>query len=508
MSESGLNFSNTTIQPSRKNIILIVDDNEFGRDILKRLLITKGYQLAFAANGIEALAKATELTPDLILLDIMMPGIDGYEVCRRLRKDPVLADVPIIMLTALDEPQARMKGIEAGADDFITKPFDRDELRARVQTIIRLNRFRRLIHERAKFEWVIENADDGYVITDLNDQIVYTNSRAKLFLNLQVASTPSSEPADETFLELVTRQYSCQPPENWREWPVQSDDLPSGTPTRYLLRPESEVAAAFWLQVEILNMAEAESDFIIRLRDVSEQMNTEKDMRGFHELVRHKMSTPVLLMLQNLEFLAKYAPRMTNEQMTEAAAKALKNGQRLRSQVKGVLRYLDASQQRVVGHHFAINQLPDMVEKIQAALTLQPVQILGQNGQEALQTTVSRDSMEIVLGELLENSKKFHPQNDPKIVVYVTPISDSWVSIKVCDDGLHLSPDQLKNALTPYYQGEKYFTGEVGGMGLGLASVATLVRAVEGTVNIKNRKNSPGVEIELTLPIEPLDSQH
>lgn len=116
--------------------------------------------------------------------------------------------------------------------------------------------------------------------------------------------------------------------------------------------------------------------------------------------------------------------------------------------------------------------------------------------------------MEIVLGELLENSKKFHPQNDPKIVVYVTPISDSWVSIKVCDDGLHLSPDQLKNALTPYYQGEKYFTGEVGGMGLGLASVATLVRAVEGTVNIKNRKNSPGVEIELTLPIEPLDSQH
>lgn len=128
--------------------ILIVDDEPVGRDALEMLLTPQGYNLAFAGNGLETLAKATELTPDLILLDVMMPGMDGYEVCRRLRADPLLAEVPIIMVTALDDRDSRLEGIEAGADDFVSKPFNRTELRTRVKTITRLNRFRRLLAER------------------------------------------------------------------------------------------------------------------------------------------------------------------------------------------------------------------------------------------------------------------------------------------------------------------------------------------------------------------------
>jgi DNA-binding response OmpR family regulator len=123
--------------------ILIVDDEPAGRDTLEALLMAQGYNLAFASNGPEALAKAAELTPDLILLDVMMPGMDGFEVCRRLRTDPLLTEVPVIMVTALDDRDSRLRGIEAGADDFVTKPFDRAELRARVRTITRLNRYRR-----------------------------------------------------------------------------------------------------------------------------------------------------------------------------------------------------------------------------------------------------------------------------------------------------------------------------------------------------------------------------
>jgi DNA-binding response OmpR family regulator len=115
--------------------ILIVDDESAGRDTLEALLMVQGYNLAFA--------KAAELTPDLILLDVMMPGMDGFEVCRRLRTDPLLTEVPVIMVTALDDRDSRLRGIEAGADDFVTKPFDRAELRARVRTITRLNRYRR-----------------------------------------------------------------------------------------------------------------------------------------------------------------------------------------------------------------------------------------------------------------------------------------------------------------------------------------------------------------------------
>lgn len=155
--------------------ILIVDDEPAGRETLEALLFAQGYQLAFASNGIEALEKAAELIPDLILLDVMMPGIDGYEVCQRLRIDSLLAEVPIIMVTALDDRDSRLRGIEAGADDFVSKPFDRAELRSRVRSITRLNRYRRLLVERAKFERIIEFSPDGILIVDAEGTIRLAN---------------------------------------------------------------------------------------------------------------------------------------------------------------------------------------------------------------------------------------------------------------------------------------------------------------------------------------------
>jgi putative nucleotidyltransferase with HDIG domain len=138
-------------------ILLIVDDEPSGIEAIESVLMNQGYNLAFASHGPEALAKACELFPDLILLDVMMPGMDGFEVCRRLRADPRVAEVPVVMVTALDDRTSRLRGIEAGADDFITKPLDRNELRARVRTITRLNRFRRLQEERAKLERRVEH---------------------------------------------------------------------------------------------------------------------------------------------------------------------------------------------------------------------------------------------------------------------------------------------------------------------------------------------------------------
>ncbi|MEE8392526.1 MAG: GAF domain-containing protein [Anaerolineae bacterium] len=135
----------------RESTILIADDELLSRDLMEALLSQEGYNLAFARNGTEALAKAIELTPDLILLDVMMPGMDGFEICRRLRADPLLATVPIIMITALNDRNSRSQGIEAGADDFISKPFDHAELLARVRTIVRLNRYH-LLREQAKFK--------------------------------------------------------------------------------------------------------------------------------------------------------------------------------------------------------------------------------------------------------------------------------------------------------------------------------------------------------------------
>src|SRR5947209_4054610 len=108
-------------QPQR---ILIVDDNETNRDILKVLLTGHGYDVLHAGDGEEALAVATEHLPDLILLDVMMPKLDGIEVCRRLKANAALPFIPIILLTAKSDSKDVVDGLDAGADEYLSKPID------------------------------------------------------------------------------------------------------------------------------------------------------------------------------------------------------------------------------------------------------------------------------------------------------------------------------------------------------------------------------------------------
>jgi putative two-component system response regulator len=132
--------------------ILVVDDDPIARKLTRQLLGPLVDAVHAAASGEDALKVAAQLDPDLILLDVTMPGIDGFEVCRRLREDPRTQEVPVIMVTALHDRRSRLKGLEVGADDFICKPYDRTELRIRVRSILRINRYRRLVEERERRE--------------------------------------------------------------------------------------------------------------------------------------------------------------------------------------------------------------------------------------------------------------------------------------------------------------------------------------------------------------------
>jgi len=123
--------------------ILVVDDDPLMQKIIEASIMKDNYKLLFAHNGEEGLQMARIHMPDLILLDVVMPGIDGFEVCNRLRSDDHLLYIPIIMITALDDRDSKIQGLEAGADDYICKPFDKIEFRARVKTITRLNRYSR-----------------------------------------------------------------------------------------------------------------------------------------------------------------------------------------------------------------------------------------------------------------------------------------------------------------------------------------------------------------------------
>ena len=114
--------------------VLVVDDDEKITGFLRRALAYEGYQVEVASNGSTALAHALKLSPDVVVLDVMMPGLDGIEVCRRLRAG---GDVPVLMLTARDDVADRVQGLDAGADDYLVKPFALEELLARLRALLR-----------------------------------------------------------------------------------------------------------------------------------------------------------------------------------------------------------------------------------------------------------------------------------------------------------------------------------------------------------------------------------
>jgi putative two-component system response regulator len=120
--------------------ILVVDDTGLERERLKDELVGQGYQVATAQDGEEALAKVAAEAPDLILLDVIMPKLDGYEVCRLLKSDGRTILIPVVLITSLHATEERIRGIEAGADDFLSKPFNRQELLTRVRSLLKLKR--------------------------------------------------------------------------------------------------------------------------------------------------------------------------------------------------------------------------------------------------------------------------------------------------------------------------------------------------------------------------------
>ncbi|MFN8444169.1 MAG: response regulator [Caldilineaceae bacterium] len=508
--DSRLQVSNDTPSEFYRSIILIVDDTPVGRQTLESLLISENYELIFADSGESALAQTARYKPDLILLDVMMPGMDGFEVCRRLRADAEFADIPVLLVTALDDRQSKLRGIEAGADDFITKPLDRAEMRARVRTITRLNRYRRMVDERTRFAWVVEQSENGYLLVDDNDDIHYANASARRMLNLSAQSDLSCV----KFLNVAKLSYRCEPEINWQGWPVRQQArnnlLPEGASpdTLYLIRPESTSASASWLQVTILRQPGVQATHLVRINDATAQMINRRDMFTFHSLVMHKLNTPLHLMLASMELLrSELLESDASEQTAELVDLAFNGAMRLRGVVDDILRFITVPSLTDYTQHYPVKHLPQLIEQIAQELEL-PAVTFQSHLPDSVRIVWSERVVDTVMTELLRNAKKFHPTGSPQVSVTIAPATNgtnphptlNYVKIQVADNGSSLTPSQIAQVWSPYYQAERYFTGEIPGMGLGLAVVASLVWEVNGTYQIFNQENGPGVVVELVIP--------
>ena len=175
---------NPAFNHATRPVLLIVDDEPLGLKSMASVFEGQGYELVLAGSGHEAMQFVETGRPDVILLDVMMPGMDGLEACRRIRSHPGMAEIPILLVTALDDRQSRLEGLESGADDYITKPIDRAEVRARVRTITRLNRFRRLqeeiVHSRQTMAELREYSRRLDLLRKIDRAILMADSAAEI----------------------------------------------------------------------------------------------------------------------------------------------------------------------------------------------------------------------------------------------------------------------------------------------------------------------------------------
>ncbi len=172
--------------PSNKGIsqeqetLLLVDDNPTNLQVLYQTLEGRGYKLLLAKNGEDALNIAHKIQPALVLLDIMMPGMDGYEVCRQIKNDPALADTVVIFLSALDDVEDKVKGFVVGAVDYVAKPFQADEVIARVETHIKIRRLEQALEQKNRQleednAIILESMGEGLLGVDKQGRITFVN---------------------------------------------------------------------------------------------------------------------------------------------------------------------------------------------------------------------------------------------------------------------------------------------------------------------------------------------
>lgn len=485
--------------------ILVVDDDATMREVLCVHLEDEGYRLLKAEDGPSALETARRTYPDLILLDVMMPGMDGYEVCRRLRRDPLLAEIPVVMITSLDDRESRLEGLRAGADDFLPKPYDTAELRARVGTITRLNRYRRLHEERAKLEWVVERASEGYLMLDADDRLVYTNATARRLLGIGDDATSDlggEGDAPPRFVELAARRFRCEPEAGWARWPELSSAL-------YLLRTKSASGVALWLRLEVLDLPSGgEAQRLVRLKDETEAMALGRRLWKLGALVEHRLDAPLSIALGSLEMLA--AEERSPEETSRLAQLALRGGRRLEENVRRLARFLDWHD-RPWERGLELDRLPDLVNELGTHLGLGPLAlaVAGSPGRLPL----SGVEVELLLREILDNLRRFHPTGEPRIdlrLAILPPKSgqrfdeedqtgvSNRARLTLLTDATTLTADELARTWVPYYhRGEE---GEETAHSLGASMVGPLVWGVGGAVRVRGDHGSV-VAVELTLPL-------
>ncbi|RRJ83628.1 ATP-binding response regulator [Aestuariirhabdus litorea] len=512
--------SETPVGDVADSCILLVDDNPTNLQVLLQTLNGRGYRLLVAKTGESALRIARKAMPAVVLLDIMMPGIDGYEVCRQLKADPLTERITIIFLSALDDTKDKVKGLELGAVDFITKPFQSDEVIARVETQLKIHQLEAALSARnrqleAENERILEAMSEGILGIDIEGKITFANraacdisgwSESQLIgseFHRRLLGQPAEALASPSPLQITLREGSSQRLEDVTC--LHQDGTPfAANLSCNPIMESGQCRGAVVLFRDITEQKQQQQALQQALDEIQSQkenlthvsrLSTMGEMAaGF----AHEVNQPLTAISNYSQVCTRFLQRdpLDRESLTEALEKigtqARRAGEiiaRIRSFVKkprhvleevscnkliqDVVRLaeVDARNNCMEIHTRLADNLP--------LLRVDPVQIqqvalnLIRNGMEAMRDCERRD-----LGILVET--EFLPDTHQ-------------VQVSVIDRGTGLPADAEEKLFTPFY------TTKESGMGIGLSICETIINSHEGRLYFE-RHPEGGTIFRFTLP--------
>lgn len=476
--------------------ILIVDDDPVNQLTLEAILGDEDYALSFAADGTEGLAAARRIRPDLVLLDVMMPGLDGFAVCQAIRSDPEIARMPIIMVTALDDFGSRVKGLRCGADDFLTKPFQREELRARVSTVATLNRFRTIENQRHHLESVVSLAPAAILVVDGEGRVTSANRLAESCFG-PMAGRPLRECMDNRALPAVAGAIDDAASAHEPEIPRQIEIIDSTGATRWFsvrasLLPSGGPGANLVVFADITAETRARRDLeevnrnldgLVRAR-TAELEEANSLLMSYASFVSHDLRSPLTVMKGMLSLITGGVAPVTGD-----AARFVKMSYDATLTMEQMItNILELARAEFSGHSVrpAPVDLKPVVQRVQMHLQTAFMRIPYELTIGPLPAVAANPALlERVFYNLIGNAIKYSSHREKPTVEVGQILHDGHPAIYVRDNGVGFDN---RDADKLFQEFSRLSTGKSKeGLGLGLSLVSRLVKLGGGRIWAEGR---------------------
>ncbi len=490
--------------PQRGTRILIVDDDAGSIQCIRLALGSSAEQFQFATSGEEALRAVAKSPPDLILLDAQMPGIDGFEVCRRLQDNPAFSHVPIVFVTRFSDPASEARAMDLGASDFIGKPYKPAVLKARVRNILRRKLQAHAALKAQQAQWqrlsdkrvsaIVDAASDAILTADAEGHIVLINKAAC------------------AMFQLSTEQALGRPLRSLLNWQPQpgGEDAAAYRGMKTFVRADG---ASVTVEASTSQIGQgADQLTTVVLRDLTERERTEAEQRARIEAetasqtknlllsyIAHEIGNPLNGILGFAQLiLADPANPLTPTQAMRVNH-ILQSGQHLQSLMRDVLDLsrFEAGTLEVHLEEIDIGAcVREAVRLLQADATAAGVHLSCSTPGEGVKGRGDRARLLQCLINLLSNGIKYNrPQGH--VDVRLEP-SDGQVRITVSDSGMGMSPAQVQHLFEPFNRLGR--DASIHGSGIGLAVTHHLIRAMGGQIDV-NSIAGEGSRFVVSLPV-------